>query len=509
MKMEWMHNLIERVDRFIKKHPKPQNMKRRLLGTAVVGAFSGILILGTLSYNHVTRTMVEKTNELVMGHDYVEWIRAQIGTATEKSVEQYFTTERGAGLLEASGEDGSLPEKTLAEYVNQNDIAGISSMILAEMDKRYEETGEAFSPGQKDQLERILESELNSSVEGAMTSLIQENIEHLTEETYRYVAQYVTNNMNEALDRVEKNETVFGAAINQLTADLDKAQAGFSSEMTRTWNELDSKMDREISDTKSGMEKQLSGVKSELGGSIADTKTEMKEELSGAKTEWNSKLTGTKEELTNSLTRAKTELDQTIGAAKTDFDNGIQSAKTEFSENLAAAKTEFSTNLGDAKARLDRDLTAAKSELSDNMTAMKTELSRGVNENLRAISGLTNNLSDSIDRIDALDERITSAEEDRGGIHDTIDGIQTDLDAANARIGEVQTALDGANTRIGELQGNHEAMQGVVQSAQESISNAETRITALEEKTQIQVISRADYESLAEPDPNTLYFITG
>ncbi len=163
---------------------------KRAVAAGIVGAFACALLMSAGIYGITTRTMVEKTNEMVLGEDYVEWIRAQIEDATYVTVENYM-----------EGEGGSL-----SDYVNRNDVSGITEKILREIDRRYEESGNALSTGQRDQIERVIKSEINNSIESALTALSDQNAEELTEKTYRYVAEYVSENLKEVLGKTDQNK---------------------------------------------------------------------------------------------------------------------------------------------------------------------------------------------------------------------------------------------------------------------------------------------------------------
>ena len=163
---------------------------KRAVAAGVVGAFCCALLMSAGIYGITTRTMVEKTNEMVLGEDYVEWIRAQIEDATYVTVENYMEGEGG----------------TLSDYVNRNDVNGITEKILREIDRRYEEGGNALSDGQRDQIERVIKSEINNSIESALTALSEQNAQELTEKTYRYVAEYVSENMKEVLGKTDQNK---------------------------------------------------------------------------------------------------------------------------------------------------------------------------------------------------------------------------------------------------------------------------------------------------------------
>lgn len=163
---------------------------KRAVAAGIVGVFLCALLMSAGIYGITTRTMVEKTNEMVLGEDYVEWIRAQIEDATYVTVENYMEGEGG----------------TLSDYVNRNDVNGITEKILREIDRRYEESGNALSAGQRDQIERVIKSEINNSIESALTALSDQNAEELTEKTYRYVAEYVSENLKEVLGKTDENK---------------------------------------------------------------------------------------------------------------------------------------------------------------------------------------------------------------------------------------------------------------------------------------------------------------
>ena len=197
MKMSKRSDWMERLRKLAKGKKKETvftGLKRkygkRAVAAGIVGAFLCALLMSAGIYGITTRTMVEKTNEMVLGEDYVEWIRAQIEDATYLTVENYMEGEGG----------------TLSDYVNRNDVNGITEKILREIDRRYEESGNALSPGQRDQMERVIKSEINNSIETALTALAEQNVEELTEKTYRYVASYVSENLKEVLGKTNRNE---------------------------------------------------------------------------------------------------------------------------------------------------------------------------------------------------------------------------------------------------------------------------------------------------------------
>lgn len=167
--------------------------KRRVIAAGVVTASLATMVGVAGFYNISTRTMVERTNDMVLGADYVEWMRAQIKDVTYQSMEDY-------ALQRPEGE-----EATLVDYINTNDIAGIADLVMTGIDERYEATGEAFTAGQHDQMVRIVESEINNSIEDALTDLTDQNVEAMTEKTYQYVAEYVSDHMKEAITKA--NET--------------------------------------------------------------------------------------------------------------------------------------------------------------------------------------------------------------------------------------------------------------------------------------------------------------
>ncbi len=206
--------------------------KKRVIAAGVVTASLATMVGVAGFYNISTRTMVERTNDMVLGADYVEWMSAQIKDATYQSMEDY-------AQKKPDGE-GS----TLAAYINSNDIAGIADLVMTGIDERYEATGEAFSQGQRDQMVRIVESEINNSIEDALTDLTDQNVEAMTEKTYQYVAEYVSDHMKEAITKASETAEL-STKTERKTAEIEGKLTGQENEI-RALSEQSGKEEKAI-----------------------------------------------------------------------------------------------------------------------------------------------------------------------------------------------------------------------------------------------------------------------
>lgn len=405
--LDWLRRLAAGAE---KGKALPKLPGKRILAAGLVGALT-LGIAGTAGvYGVRTRTMVEKTNDLVLGADYVEWMRAQIGDVTYTTLEEYM--EKGGG-------------ETLAGFINENDINGMTELIFTEIDRRYEESGEAFSAGQHDQVERIVKSEINNSIETALTELTDQNVEQLTEKTYLYVADYVTEHMEEALRKTEESEETVTAlkkknetydeklADNEISIKTLNGQAeqnekdlanvdGRTKETEKRLGELDNKVNAELEETKSEQQKQ--------GNELDSLKT--KQET------YERDAADTARRAEESMNRAETAAKQSEENAKNYESLSKQSAES-------SAKVTALEKQSEENAKNYESLSKQSEESSARVTALESKTDGAITELQSKTDGAITELRNKTDgAITALESKTDSA--------------ITELAALEARIGELE-----------------------------------------------------------------------
>lgn len=434
--------------------------KKRLIAAGTAGGLLVALTAGAGFYGITTRTMVEKTNDMVLGSDYVEWMSAQIKDATYQSVGAYM-------------EDGS----AIAAYLNENDVAGMAELVLAGVDKRYEETGEAFSAGQRDQMERIVKSEINNSIEEALTDLTDQNIESMTEKTYQYVAEYVSNNMKEVMEKTAEAEEDLKAIKKQQNDKEEKTKE--SATKAEDAIERSEKNERELT-AMDGRVKASEKTISDLESKTAAAREEDKTAREGLKT--------AQESLKSEQQTMKTE-QESLKAKQETFLATQDSLKTQ-QESLKAVQDTIKTQ----QEKQADTLSGVQNKALANEEEIKT---------LRVESGKTNErvaelLKQSTDGVTAytkLEEKTKKNAEDLSALSarltDATAGFDTAISDFETSSAEKIAAFDTATeSRLNALAEDYAAQLA------EAKRLSDERLTELSEKLDQIEARRTDLDSI-------------
>ncbi len=467
MKQGKFSAFLEKINqRIVAGKPMSATTKKRLAGACAIGGLVGALLIGTGVYNHTTRHMVEEANQTMMGNDYVEWIREQIGEATAQGMAAYVTAEEGVTATRTEKDN----EYRLSDLINHGDIEAMSDMILTEIDRRYEETGDAFSEGQKDQLNRLVQSELNSSIEDAMTSLMEQNRENLTEETYHYVAEYVTKNMDSVLKTANLNE----AAIQSLQKDTLSNTEKVSTLMreAEAWNQR-----------------------------LEQLNTKQVEEDAYAKTTGN-RVTALESDtalLGKKLDAAGLELE----TAKTQLSNTNLSLAS-LEQTLTATKKDF--NAADTKlAALENSLQGSL-KISGGMSLKEacTSLISICTELQSKASELETKIREKEAEIRDLTEVLKTTETDLKTTQTDIKTTRTELEAAKTDMQKMKTEMAEADKELKAGIDKQQAEVDALKSGQEALESAVQEAGS----DKVIMVTMEEYGKLA-PKDDVLYVITG
>ena len=484
MKQGKLSSFLERVNlRLAAGKEEKSTGKKRLIGAVTVGALVGAVLIGSGIYNRATRTMVEETNRTMMGNDYMDWVRTQIGSATAEGMAAYVHAEE-QDQAEAKESRG---DRQLSDLINYSDIEGISSMILTEIDRRYAKTGEAFSAGQKDQLTRLVRSELNNSIESAMTSLLEQNREKLTEETYHYVAEYVTKNMDSVLRTASVNEAAIEALQKDSALTSEKLSA-LSKETGAYGEKIDNLMLRQTEE-EAYVKTTNNRVASLESDTVAQNRKieEAKTELENAKQELHT-AAGSINDLKQELTTTKKEFgsaDGKLAALESNINYFQSSLKTSNGVNLKEAYGMLSNSC----AELQRRAAELESRILEKETTLR-ELSKELsNEKTRlqdAKTELEGRLSDQQELLESQKEQLTAQLEDMKTQKETLDTQKETLEAQ-------KETLEGLKEEYAALKAENEEMLGNMQGLSSS---------------KVEFLTEDQYKALT-PEEDVLYVITG
>ncbi len=467
MKQGKFSAFLEKINqRIVAGKPMSATTKKRLAGACAIGGLVGALLIGTGVYNHTTRHMVEEANQTMMGNDYVEWIREQIGEATAQGMAAYVTAEEGVTATRTEKDN----EYRLSDLINHGDIEAMSDMILTEIDRRYEETGDAFSEGQKDQLNRLVQSELNSSIEDAMTSLMEQNRENLTEETYHYVAEYVTKNMDSVLKTANLNE----AAIQSLQKDTLSNTEKVSTLMreAEAWNQR-----LEQLNTKQVEEDAYAKTTGNRVTALESDTALLGKKLDAADLE----LETAKTQLSNTnLSLAS--LEQSLTATKKDFN----AADTK----LAALENSLQGSLKISGGMSLKEACTSLISICTELSSKASELETKIREKEAEIRGLTEALRTTETEIKTTRTELVTAKTDMQELKTEMAETEEELKAG---FDKQQEEMEALKTGQEALKSGQEALENAVQEAGSD---------------KVIMVTMEEYGKLT-PKDDVLYVITG
>lgn len=467
MKQGKFSAFLEKINqKLMAEKPMSATTKKRIAGACAIGVLVGALLIGTGVYNHTTRHMVEEANQTMMGNDYVEWIRDQIGEATAQGMAAYVTAEEGVTATRTEKDN----EYRLSDFINHGDIEAMSDMILTEIDRRYEETGDAFSEGQKDQLNRLVQSELNSSIEDAMTSLMEQNRENLTEETYHYVAEYVTRNMDSVLKTANLNEAAIQSLQKDTLSNTEKVSALMRE--AEAWNQR-----LEQLNTKQVEEDAYAKTTGNRVTALESDTALLGKKLDAAGLE----LETAKTQLSNTnLSLAS--LEQSLTATKKDFN----AADTK----LAALENSLQGSLKISGGMSLKEACTSLISICTELSSKASELETKIREKEAEIRGLTEALRTTETEIKTTRTELVTAKTDMQELKTEMAETEEELKAG---FDKQQEEMEALKTGQEALKSGQEALENAVQEAGSD---------------KVIMVTMEEYGKLT-PKDDVLYVITG
>ncbi len=467
MKQGKFSAFLEKINqKLMAEKPMSATTKKRIAGACAIGVLVGALLIGTGVYNHTTRHMVEEANQTMMGNDYVEWIRDQIGEATAQGMAAYVTAEEGVTATRTEKDN----EYRLSDFINHGDIEAMSDMILTEIDRRYEETGDAFSEGQKDQLNRLVQSELNSSIEDAMTSLMEQNRENLTEETYHYVAEYVTKNMDSVLKTANLNEAAIQSLQKDTLSNTEKVSALMRE--AEAWNQR-----LEQLNTKQVEEDAYAKTTGNRVTALESDTALLGKKLDAADLE----LETAKTQLSNTnLSLAS--LEQSLTATKKDFN----AADTK----LAALENSLQGSLKISGGMSLKEACTSLISICTELSSKASELETKIREKEAEIRGLTEALRTTETEIKTTRTELVTAKTDMQELKTEMAETEEELKAG---FDKQQEEMEALKTGQEALKSGQEALENAVQEAGSD---------------KVIMVTMEEYGKLT-PKDDVLYVITG
>ncbi len=242
---------------------------RRITAAASVCTLLLVLLLLSGHYNLATRTLVTETNEWVLSDDYIAWLKTQINDVTVETLRE--------GTINGS----------LSTYIESNDIAGITNLIIGELDERLEEENPTFLE-ENPHITEYLNTYIETSFSEAITHLSKTEIQYLSEETYTYIAEYITADLEDTLGRITSLEDMTASLSNRATS-LEDSSNLLSTKTTSL---------EEASDTLALRADSLEESSNTLA-LRADTLEEEQNSLSSGLMDTNAEIAAIKEELQN------------------------------------------------------------------------------------------------------------------------------------------------------------------------------------------------------------------
>ncbi len=327
------------------------------------------------------------------------------------------------------------------------------------------------------------------------------------------------------LDNTFINNTELSAALGNLKAELDEADALLEKAIQDVQDNLDAAK-KELSDAITALDEAMKKADSDLSAEIAALNTALtnaKDALEKADADNKAELIEKIDEADALLEKAIQDVQDNLDAAKkeladaiTALDEAMKKGDSDLSTEIAALNTAL-TNAKAALEKADEDNKAELTEKIDEADALLEKAIQDVQDNLDAAkkeladaieaieTAMENGDADLSDKIAALAKALAKAQEELENtiadnkaaleakmavantlIKDSIKQVQKNLDTAKKQL---ETAISDGDTA---LSGKIAELNEALATAQATLATTQAALTAVDEANKAELISKID-----------------